>query len=92
MDDHRHHSLDMFDKYAHHLKETHSDELLTEYVSMLEDYASRNMGAKHYSRMRQSMEAMLKLNNGNTAAHQLAEHFRDIYRRRTSFMAEIGKF
>ncbi|MBQ8095816.1 MAG: hypothetical protein IJ243_01830 [Prevotella sp.] len=24
---------------------------------MLKDYASRNMGAKHYSRMRQSMEA-----------------------------------
>ena len=88
----KHHSLDMFDKYAHHLKSTHSAELLTEYVSMLKDYASRNMGAKHYSRMRQSMEAMLKLENGKTAAHQLAEHFRDIYRRRPSFMAEISKF
>ena len=71
---------------------TATDVLLTEYVSMLKDYASRNMGAKHYSRMRQSMEAMLKLNNGKTAAHQLAEHFRDVYRRRPSFMAEISKF
>ena len=88
----RHHSLDMFDKYAQHLKSTHSNELLTEYVSMLKDYAARNMGAKHYSRLRQSMEAMLKLENGKTAAHQLAELFRDVYRRRPSFMAEICQF
>ena len=88
----KHHSLDMFDNYAHHLKSTHSAELLTEYVGMLKDYASRNMGAKHYSRMRQSMEAMLKLDNGKTAAHQLAEHFREVYRRRPSFIAEIRNF
>jgi hypothetical protein len=37
------------------------------------------------------MEAMLKLENGNTAAHKLAEHFREVYRRRPSFMAEISK-
>ena len=90
--DANHHSLDMFDNYAHHLKSTHSEELLTEYVSMLKDYAARNMGAKHYSRIRNSMEAMLKLENGNTAAHELAEHFREVYRRRPSFMAEISKF
>ena len=90
--DANHHSLDMFDSYAHHLKSTHSEELLTEYVSMLKDYAARNMGAKHYSRIRNSMEAMLKLENGNTAAHELAEHFREVYRRRPSFMAEISKF
>lgn len=90
--DSKHHSLDMFDNYAHHLKSTHSEELLTEYVSMLTDYAARNMGAKHYERMRQSMEAMLRLKNGDKAAHQLAEHFRELYRRRPSFMAEISKF
>lgn len=82
----------MFDSYAHHLKSSHSVELLTEYVSMLKDYAARNMGAKHYSRMRHSMEAMLRLKDGKAAAHQLAEHFREVYRRRPSFMAEISKF
>ena len=87
-----HHSLEMFDIYAHHLKSTHSEELLTEYASMLKDYAARNMGAKHYSRIRQSMDAMLKLDHGKTAAHQLADHFRVVYRRRSSFMAEIKKF
>ena len=54
--------------------------------------SARNMGAKHYSRIRNSMEAILKLENGNTAAHELAEHFREVYRRRPSFMAEISKF
>lgn len=88
----KHHTLDMFDKYSHYLKSTHSAELLTEYVSMLKNYALRNMGVKHYNRVRESMEAMLKLNNGKTAAHQLAEHFRQVYRRRPSFMAEINKF
>jgi hypothetical protein len=82
----------MFDKYAHYLKSTHSDELIVEYISMVKDYATRNMGAKHYSRIRQAMEAMLKLNNGKVAVHQLAERFRDVYRRRPSLMAEISKF
>lgn len=91
MDD-SHHTLDMFDKYAHYLKSTHSDELTVEYINMVKDYATRNMGAKHYSRIRQAMEAMLKLNNGKAAAHQLAERFRDVYRRRPSLMAEISKF
>ena len=50
------------------------------------------MGAKHYSHIRQSMEAMQKLDSGNAAAHQLAEFFREVYRRRPSFMAEISKF
>jgi hypothetical protein len=90
--DANHHTLDMFDKYAHYLKSTHSDELIAEYISMVKDYATRNMGAKHYSRIRQAMEAMLKLNNGKAAAHQLAERFRDVYRRRPSLMAEISKF
>ena len=90
--DTNHHTLDMFDKYAHYLKSTHSDELIVEYISMVKDYATRNMGAKHYSRIRQAMEAMLKLNNGKAAAHQLAERFRDVYRRRTSLIAEISKF
>ena len=90
--DANHHTLDMFDKYAHYLKSTHSDELIVEYISMVKDYATRNMGAKHYSRIRQAMEAMLKLNNGKVAVHQLAERFRDVYRRRPSLMAEISKF
>ena len=38
------------------------------------------------------MEAMLKLENGNAAAHELAEHFREVYRRHPSFTAEISKF
>ena len=38
------------------------------------------------------MEAMLKLENGKATAHQLAVHFREVYRRRPSFMAEISKF
>ena len=90
--DAKHHSLDMFDSYAHHLKSTHSEELLAEYVSMLKDYAAQNMGAKHYSRIRQYMESMLKLENGKIVANELAEYFREVYRRRPSFMAEISEF
>ena len=82
----------MFDNYSHYLKSTHSDELIAEYVSMVKDYATRNMGAEHYRRIRLAMEAMQKLKNGKAAAHQLAERFRDVYRRRTSLMAEISKF
>jgi len=44
--------LHLLDEYAHRLKSTHSAEFLTEQVSMLEDYAARNMGAKHYSHIR----------------------------------------
>ena len=88
----RHHTLDMFDKYALHVRNEHSSEILTEYVVMLKDYAARNMGAKHYARIRYAMESMLKIKDGKTAAHQLAGYFRETYRRRPSFMAEISKF
>lgn len=87
-----HHTLSMFDKYAPKLHKEHAPQILTEYVVMLKDYASRNMGTKHYSRMRQAMEAMQKIAGGKVAAHQLAEFFRATYRRRPSFMAEISKF
>ncbi len=87
-----HHTLDMFDKYALKLHKEYAPQILTEYVVMLKDYASRNMGAKHYSRMRHAMEAMQKIAGGRVAAHQLAEFFRATYRRRPSFMAEISKF
>lgn len=50
------------------------------------------MGAKHYARIRQAMEAMQKLKDGKPAAHQLAEYFRETYRRRPLFMVEIKKF
>lgn len=86
------HTLSMFDKYAPKLHEEHAPQILTEYVVMLKDYAARNMGAKHYSCIRQSMEAMLKIAGGKVAAHQLAEFFRETYRRRPSFMAEISIF
>lgn len=90
--DARHHTLDMFDKYAVHTGSEYSHEILTEYVVMLKDYASRNMGAKHYARIRHAMESMLKLKDGKSAAHQLADYFRETYRRRPSFMADIKKF
>lgn len=86
------HTLDLFDKYAVHAGDEHAPEILTEYVSMLIKYAERNMGAKHYYRIRQAMEAMTKLKDGKTAAHQLAELFRNTYRRRSSFLAEIKEF
>jgi hypothetical protein len=92
MSDDDHHTLDMFDKYAPKLHKEHASEILTEYAVMLKDYASRNMGAKHYGRMRHAMEAMLKMPGGKEATHQLAEFFRETYRRRPSFMAEIEKF
>jgi len=90
--DKSHHTLDMFDKYAMYLKNSLSSELLTEYIIMIKEYASQNMGAKHYYRIRQAMEAMLKLENGPEAVSQLATYLRENYRRRPSLLAEIKKF
>ena len=90
--DKSHHTLDMFDKYAMYLKNSLSSELLTEYIIMVKEYASQNMGAKHYYRIRQAMEAMLKLENGPEAVSQLATYLRENYRRRPSLLAEIKKF
>ena len=87
-----HHTLGLYDNYAQKVNKEHAPEILTEYVTMLKDYASRNMGAKHYIRIRQSMNAMQKITGGKESAHQLAEFFRETYSRRPSFMAEISKF
>ena len=87
-----HHTLGLYDNYAQKVNKEHAPEILTEYVTMLKDYASRNMGAKHYTRIRQSMNAMQKITGGKESAHQLADFFRETYSRRPSFMAEISKF
>lgn len=87
-----HHTLDMYDKYAYRLKDTHSPALVKEYIKMLKDYAARNMGAKHYDRIKESMKSLQRLKGGRQAAHDLAEFFRATYRRRPSFMAEISNF
>ena len=90
--DKQHHNLDIFDKYAVHVGDEHSSKILTEYVVMLKDFAAHNMGPKSYVRIRHAMDSMLKIKNGKQAAHQLAGYFRETYRRRSSFLAEISKF
>lgn len=84
--------LEALMQYAHHLKNSHSEQLIGMYISLLVDYAERNIGRKYYEHIAQALLCMQKLNGGKAAVKQLVEEFRTIYKRRPAMMEELRRF
>lgn len=84
--------LEALMRYAHHLKNSHSEQLIDMYISLLVDYAERNIGRKYYEHIAQALLCMQKLNGGKAAVKQLVEDFRTIYKRRPAMMEELRRF
>lgn len=80
------------DHYAQYAGDEHVQELLAMYDKLLRKLASGQADVKKYPRIAASMECMLKLKGGKEAAHDLAEFFREEYRRRPSMMNAISQF
>ena len=87
-----HLTLDMYDSYAHHINDSHAPEIVSNYGDLIKGYATHNMGAKHYMRIRLSMEKLQRCKGGKEDAHRLAVYLRDTYSRRPSLLKEISKF
>lgn len=79
-------------KYAHHLKNTHSEPLIAMYASLLNDYAEQNMGRNHYEFVAQALLCAKKLNGGQEAVKRLVAEFRVKYKRRPAMMEVLGRF
>lgn len=79
-------------KYAHHLKNTHSEPLIAMYASLLNDYAEQNMGRNHYEFVAQALLCAKKLNGGQEAVKRLVAEFRIKYKRRPAMMEVLRKF
>lgn len=84
--------LEALMRYAHHLKNSHSEQLIDMYISILIDYAERNIGRKYYEQIARALLCMQKLNGGKVAVKQLVEDFRTIYKRRSAMMEELRRF
>lgn len=84
--------LEALMRYAHHLKNSHSEQLIDMYISLLVDYAERNIGRKYYEQIARALLCMQKLNGGKVAVKQLVEDFRTIYKRRSAMMEELRRF
>lgn len=84
--------LEALMQYAHHLKNSHSEQLIGMYISLLVDYAERNIGRKYYEHIAQALLCMQKLDGGKAAVKQLVEEFRTIYKRRPAMMEELRRF
>lgn len=84
--------LEALMRYAHHLKNSHSEQLIDMYISLLIDYAERNIGRKYYEQIARALLCMQKLNGGKVAVKQLVEDFRTIYKRRSAMMEELRRF
>lgn len=84
--------IEVLMEYAHHLKDTHSEQLLAIYTSFLVDYAERNMGRDHYEYIARVLQCMQKLNGGKVAVKYLVSEFRTKYKRRPAMMEILGKF
>ena len=79
-------------KYAHHLKNTHSEPLIAMYASLLNDYAEQNMGRNHYEFVAQALLCAKKLNGGQEAVKRLVAEFRIKYKRRPAMMEVLARF
>lgn len=79
-------------KYAHHLKNTHSEPLIAMYASLLNDYAEQNMGRNHYEFVAQALLCAKKLNGGQEAVKRLVAEFRIKYKRRPAMMEVLKDF
>lgn len=84
--------LEALMQYAHHLKNSHSEQLIGMYISLLVDYAEQNIGRKYYEHIAQALLCMQKLDGGKAAVKQLVEEFRTIYKRRPAMMEELRRF
>lgn len=84
--------LDVLMRYSHYLKDTHSEQLIAIYTSLVVDYAERNLGRSHYEHIAQVLLCMQKLNGGNVAVKYLVSEFRAKYNRRRAMMEVLERF
>ena len=88
----RYNQLETLMKYAHYLKDTHSEKLIAIYTSLLNDYAERNLGREHYEFIARVLSCIRKLNGGQAVVKSLVAEFRIKYKRRPAMMEVLGKF
>lgn len=88
----RYDQLEALMRYAHYLKDTHSEQLIAIYTSLLNNYAERNMGRKNYEFVAQVLSCMHKLNGGQIVVKDIVAEFRIKYKRRPAMMEVLGKF
>lgn len=84
--------LDVLMRYSHYLKDTHSEQLIAIYTSLVVDYAERNLGRSHYEHIAQVLLCMQKLNGGNVAVKYLVSEFRAKYNRRRAMLEVLERF
>ena len=84
--------LDALMSYAHFLKDTHSEQLIAIYTSLLNDYAERNMGREHYEFVARALSCVGKLKGGPAAVKNIVAEFRVKYKRRPAMMEVLEKF
>lgn len=88
----RYNQLEALMKYSYHLKDTHSEQLIAIYTSLLNDYAEQNVGRTHYELIAQALLCAKKLNGGQEAVKRLVTEFRIKYKRRPAMMEVLRRF
>ncbi len=88
----RYDQLEALMQYAHYLKDTHSEQLIVIYTSLLNDYAERNLGRRHYEFIAQVLSCIRKLNGGQAVVKSLVAEFRIKYKRRPAMMEVLEDF
>lgn len=84
--------LNALKKYASHLKNSHSEQLITMFIANLKDYAENHLGRTHYENIAHALLCMRSLNGGKAAVNRLVGEFRIKYKRRAAMMEVLGGF
>ena len=88
----RYDQLEALMRYAHYLKDTHSEQLIAMYTSSLNDYAERKMERRNYEFIAQVLPCIHKLKGGQTAVKNIVAEFRIKYKRRPAMMEVLKDF
>jgi len=88
----KYHQLEALMKYSYYLKNTHSEQLIAIYTSLLNDYAEQNVGRTYYELIAQVLLCAKKLNGGQAAVKTLVAEFRIKYKRRPAMMEVLARF
>lgn len=84
--------LEWLMRFAIHLKDKYSKEILELFVADVRQYAEQHVGREHYEYIARVLNKMLHFKNGNKAVLALVDDFRMRYRRRPVMIETLEAF
>ncbi|MBP1615229.1 MAG: hypothetical protein H6Q13_2677 [Bacteroidetes bacterium] len=84
--------LDSLLRYAPHLQDRYSNEVLVLITTRIGQYAEQNVGRQYYEKMAEMLRKIRDLKGGIAVVREIVEGFRVVYKRRPAMMQVLCEF